>query len=272
MAIHVLSGEKEFVEAMQREAAQGQTARWIVPKAAAPGDNAILFFPSAGFLGHGEIVSSPESTVFGRRSTYGADVGNIVIFKSPIPLDAVANQFPKWKWASYPRSYTTPPPELAGQIFAFLLAYGRAYVSEIGQSPRGAVQGTVADDLDSNSPHAFDLAPPTSRVETKVSRIVRDTALSNRVKALHSYECQICGHTIILADGSRYAEGHHIRPLGSPHDGPDVLENIVCLCPNHHAVCDLGAVRLLISELRLAKGHRLNQRFLDYHNESIFKG
>lgn len=122
-------------------------------------------------------------------------------------------------------------------------------------------------------PQAQDLAaPPAERVQTTVSRIVRDTQLSNRVKEMHHYECQLCGHTILLADGSRYAEGHHVQPLGAPHDGPDVLDNIVCLCPNHHAACDLGAIRLTLDESRPADGHTVGQRYLDYHNKTVYRG
>ena len=28
------------------------------------------------------------------------------------------------------------------------------------------------------------------------------------------------------------------RDSGSPHHGPDVLENMLCLCPNHHEQFD----------------------------------
>lgn len=38
-----------------------------------------------------------------------------------------------------------------------------------------------------------------------------------------------------------YAEAAHIRALGSPHNGPDVIENVLCLCPNHHVLFDNGA-------------------------------
>jgi hypothetical protein len=121
------------------------------------------------------------------------------------------------------------------------------------------------------APQSHDLQAPM-RVQTTVSRILRDTQLTNRVKMLHNYECQICGHTLILANGSRYAEGHHIQPLGVPHNGPDVIENIVCLCPNHHAACDLGAIRLDPNELRQRAGHCLSQRYIDYHNKTIWQG
>lgn len=123
------------------------------------------------------------------------------------------------------------------------------------------------------APLAQDLdVPPTERVETTTSRIVRDTRLSARVKKLHNYECQLCGCTLPLTDGSRYAEGHHIQPLGAPHNGPDILENIICVCPNHHAMCDLGAIRLALPELRQAEGHSVDQGYIDYHNSCIYPG
>lgn len=123
------------------------------------------------------------------------------------------------------------------------------------------------------APQIHDLEPPPAvRVQTTVSRIIRDTQLSRRVKLLHEYKCQIltCEYTIVLADGSHYAEGHHVQPLGEPHNGPDILENIVCLCPNHHAECDLGAIRLVSAELRQVAGHVIGQEFLDYHNQTIY--
>jgi hypothetical protein len=114
--------------------------------------------------------------------------------------------------------------------------------------------------------------PPASRIKTTVSRIVRDTALAVWVKQQHEFCCQICGQSIQLADGSSYAEGHHLRPLGSPHNGPDVVENILCVCPNHHAACDFGAIRLDMAKLRIADGHKVGAKFVTYHNDVVFRG
>jgi len=75
------------------------------------------------------------------------------------------------------------------------------------------------------------------RKESTILRIVRDTAVSRHVKALYDSHCQVCGITIETPAGN-YAEGAHIQPLGRPHNGPDVLENILCLCPNHHVLFD----------------------------------
>ena len=94
-----------------------------------------------------------------------------------------------------------------------------------------------------------------------VQRLVRSTQVVQRVKELHSYACQVCGSAISVR-GGRYAEGAHIRPLGHPHDGPDVLSNVLCLCPNDHVRFDFGAIWLdddlsVVDGLRLETGHRL---------------
>ncbi|QVL30245.1 HNH endonuclease [Telmatocola sphagniphila] len=123
-----------------------------------------------------------------------------------------------------------------------------------------------------DAPLAVDLGEPPARIATTTYRIVRDTRLADWTKKAHNYKCQICGVSIKLADGSGYAEGHHIKPLGSPHNGPDVIDNILCVCPNHHAMCDFGAIELDLEKLETAEGHSLNQKYLDYHNQKIFKG
>ena len=122
------------------------------------------------------------------------------------------------------------------------------------------------------TPKASDVSDvPPDRALTTTYRILRDTALARRVKVMHNYECQVCGNTIMLPDGSRYAEAHHIKPLGSPHDGLDVIGNILCLCPNHHAECDLGVIRLSLSSLRAAHGHKMDANFVKYHNRKIYQ-
>jgi hypothetical protein len=109
------------------------------------------------------------------------------------------------------------------------------------------------------------------RVATTTYRILRDTELARRIKALHRHKCQICGIRIAIR-GGYYAEAHHIQPLGAPHDGPDVPGNILCVCPNHHAMLDLGAIALELCKLRVVDWHRVEQHYADYHNNKIFAG
>jgi HNH endonuclease len=128
----------------------------------------------------------------------------------------------------------------------------------------------IADTEPPATPEACDLAdPPPDRVSTQVYRILRDTELARRVKLLHEHRCQICGHTIRLPDGSFYAEAHHIQPLGKPHNGRDVMGNILCVCPNHHAELDYAVIAIDLSKLRRADGHQVEISFVQYHNRRI---
>lgn len=117
-----------------------------------------------------------------------------------------------------------------------------------------------ADDGDDQAP---------GRRLTQTYRVLRDTALGRTLKEMHDDLCQICGGTIELRNGTRYSEAHHIRPLGRPHYGPDVEGNILVLCPNHHALCDLQAIELDLGSLRTHRDHRLEERFIDYHNSLL---
>lgn len=114
--MHILIGEKEIVEQTQCIAAQRGSISWIVPKGANSGDTVVLFFPHVGFLARGVVMSKPEPGTFGRRSCYRADVGQIAFFAYPVELDEIARRFPDWGWPKYPRSFTTPPLELAEQL------------------------------------------------------------------------------------------------------------------------------------------------------------
>jgi len=117
------------------------------------------------------------------------------------------------------------------------------------------------------TPLASDLNEgPADRVKSTTYRILRDTELARRVKAMHNGCCQICGATIKLRDGTNYAEAHHIQPLGQPHNGPDMIGNIICVCPNHHAELDYRIIPLDLAALKKVQGHSIDPRFVDYHN------
>ena len=112
------------------------------------------------------------------------------------------------------------------------------------------------------------------RDETTILRIVRDTVQGRYIKALYHYRCQMCGVRLEGTAGP-YAETAHIRPLGQPHNGPDTLDNILCLCPNHHVLFDTGGVAIaddfsLIGEegqLMVDPRHSINKEHLRYHRE-----
>jgi 5-methylcytosine-specific restriction protein A len=113
---------------------------------------------------------------------------------------------------------------------------------------------------------------PTSRVTCTVNRIIRDTALSRKVKSLYRSQCQICRLVLQLHGGQSYAEAHHIKPLGSKHNGPDVVENIICVCPNCHAQLDFGGIEIDKRSLLMVPGHSIAEEYISYHNSRIYKG
>jgi putative restriction endonuclease len=114
----------------------------------------------------------------------------------------------------------------------------------------------------------------SQRIETVVQRIVRSSPLGTHVKQLHDWSCQRCGRRMETPAGP-YAEAAHIKPLGRPHDGPDSLDNLLCLCPNCHVEFDLGAwtidESLVIKPdgalLRTVEEHPLSSAFLRHHRD-----
>ena len=54
------------------------------------------------------------------------------------------------------------------------------------------------------------------RVLQEITRLVRDPILVQKIKALHEYTCQLCGLQMALPKGEYYAEGQHLKTLGSP--------------------------------------------------------
>lgn len=110
--------------------------------------------------------------------------------------------------------------------------------------------------------------PERKRQETY--RVLRDTNLGCQIKLLNHHQCQLCGTSIVLANGKIYSEAHHIKPLGRPHNGPDIAENIIVLCPNHHVMLDYGVIKLNSSDIQMSTDHTIGAEFIEYHNEKIF--
>ncbi|MBP2173292.1 HNH endonuclease [Methanococcus voltae] len=111
----------------------------------------------------------------------------------------------------------------------------------------------------------------TYRVPQNIKRIVRNTKIIRELKALHNNTCQLCNTKLKFEENIYYSEGHHIMPLGEPHNGPDVKENIIILCPNCHAMCDYGAIELNLNNIKNVEEHILKKEYVDYHNTKLYK-
>ncbi|MFD0870723.1 HNH endonuclease [Paenibacillus residui] len=113
----------------------------------------------------------------------------------------------------------------------------------------------------------------------------RSKILVQQLKTLYNDYCQICGTRIDLGEGESMSEVHHIQPLGS-HNGPDIAENMIVVCPNDHTLFDRGAITVdlerecvihinsenLLHGRKLLSKHKINSKFVEYHNTFIYKG
>ena len=244
-------------ELLHDGAKAGKLQQWVIPKTALVGDTAVFFLRPEGFVARGIIQTRPKPHS-GWPGKYGAAIRSVTLLPAPVPIDLIRENMPEWGWPlARTLSYTSVTDGTEEQLLALLDSY---------QAPSVVLATPPATQEPSDL-----LQPPTERIPTTTYRILRDTELARRVKFIHRSECQICGHTIQLSSGARYAEAHHIQPLGQPHNGPDVLSNILCLCPNHHAELDYGVIALSRSALRLSASHTVDQQYLDYHNGKIHK-
>ena len=110
-------------------------------------------------------------------------------------------------------------------------------------------------------------------------RIVRDAGLAARIKRIYGFSCQVCGENLQSPSGL-YVEAAHVKPLGTPDDGPDMEENLLCLCPNHHKLLDTGGIVMdgdmnvihlvdlnVLGPLTVSRRHRLTQEYLAWHRQ-----
>lgn len=110
-------------------------------------------------------------------------------------------------------------------------------------------------------------------------RVIRNSRVGNYVKELYNYRCQISGIALDTPHGP-YAEACHVRPVGKPHNGPDSVDNVLCLSPNMHVLFDLGAITLtdnlrimgMDGDLKSEPDHQLSIDHIRYHREHVYKG
>lgn len=138
------------------------------------------------------------------------------------------------------------------------------------------------DSLDASTTVKIVVSPP-GQVEQKVYRYIRDTQLSKELKAQYDNTCQICGIQLFKSDSGTYSEAHHIRPL--KFAGLDISENLIVLCPNHHAEFDYGGLAIdpdtfrvihkdsnnPVHDVKISTQHEIYRENIEYHLKEIFK-
>jgi len=173
------------------------------------------------------------------------DVDSIRVF-DPVPWETVCHIWPNAKSPSHvkydlePSRYTEFEKELRNVRF-------------VGDSI------ALANDMPDEFPE---------RKESVQHLLIRDTKKALKIKKDYDYTCQVCGQRLEI-HGAPYAEAHHLKPLGGIHGGPDSVDNILCLCPNHHVLFDYFAMPLEPAKIRLNEKHKLRPSFIKYHNEQV---
>ena len=121
------------------------------------------------------------------------------------------------------------------------------------------------------------------RASSTVNRIRRNPKIGEKIKELYGNKCQVCNVFLETPTGS-ISIGAHIRGLGKPHNGPDIIENMLCLCPNHHDQFDSYSFYIDSSSYKVfgidnyngktitfSKKHYIGKEFLDYHHNEFLK-
>ena len=252
---HITVGAgRNFDEYLERHLGGKPAGEWPVKKSACIGERIVILVPSmhGDLRARGTIATEPYPFTWRNSNRYAVKVGNLQPISPRIPIAVLQQSFPDWGWAGYARSYTTVPPELLENFWRLV------------NSP----------------PIAYDNAEPPERIPTVVSRIVRDTSTSNALKSNYKFRCQICSITLPYGDNQHYIEVHHLRPLGSPHDGPDNESNMIVLCPNHHALFDLGVPRFINDKTveihgktyKLTLNHKIAKTHMAYYTKVVRNG
>ena len=127
-----------------------------------------------------------------------------------------------------------------------------------------------------------DLVPSSESINVTIKK--RNQSLTRQLKGFYENSCQICNNQLDIGDDEFYSEVHHIQPLGK-HNGPDIIENMIVLCPNHHIMFDKGSITVDLNTCKVFHvnkkheingksinlQHKIDPQYIKYYNLNIFK-
>lgn len=130
------------------------------------------------------------------------------------------------------------PDELKGYVYIYATAQNDTFLFECVTNQEIILERETTEKMDEVELETLLNRQDTSaHIENKVknSKIRHlDITISNKLKSVYDYRCQVCGEKIGEKYSADFIHAHHIEPFStSLNNNPD---NIMILCPNHHGI------------------------------------
>lgn len=85
----------------------------------------------------------------------------------------------------------------------------------------------------------------------KLVKVIERGKIADKIKEHLQYKCQICEalgenpYSFKKKNGEYYIETHHIIPVSDTKNSKLSVDNLICLCPNHHRQVHYGNVKII---------------------------
>lgn len=222
----IANGDKDWLE---NAADAGLDARhWVVPKSVGINDEVVICIVGLGFFATACVKSEPFPHPHW-PNRYGAALTRIKRIEPAISLAAVQRHIPNLTWAKYPRSITTPSPEIAIQVRNLIRQRRASGVSDIDEDD--LIEANIEE---LRAAAILNARPTAPTCERKRRERVRSRAVHLYVIRRANGVCEGCGAAapFLKPDGTPYLEPHHVKRVAD--DGPDHPASVIALCPNCH--------------------------------------
>ena len=221
----IQNGDKALLERLAR--GNQTTQSWVVPKSVLPEDEVVIYIRGYGFFATARIKSQAEPRA-DWKNRYGAGLDSILLIEPPVSLAAIRRHIPDLGWAEYPRSITTPPPEIADRIRALISGRRKG---EIDMDDNFLAEANLDELRKVALLKAHGSLPPKKRAAIYRAK---SAAIRRYVLKRANGRCEGCSAAapFLGADGEAFLETHHTTRVAD--DGPDDPRTVIGICPNCH--------------------------------------
>ena len=221
----IQNGDKALLERLAR--GSQMTRSWVVPKSVNPEDEVVIYIRGYGFFATALAKSQAESRT-DWKNRYGAGLDSISLIEPPVSLAAIRRHIPDLEWAKYPRSITTPPPEIAGRIRALISARRKG---DIDLDDDFLAEANIDELRKVAILKARGSLPPKKR---EAIYRAKSAAIRRYVLLRADGRCEGCSAAapFLGADGEPFLETHHTTRVAD--EGSDHPRTVIGICPNCH--------------------------------------